>query len=206
MVRPSVMARTLASWPSRRSSMRICLPAPPKPLPEARRFTGVQGFGAAVANEDAFAGSESVGLDDAGDIFPIAEVSHGRGEFAEDLILGRGDVGLAEEVFAEDFAAFQFGGGFRWAEDAEFFCLEGVDNAGDERRFGTDDGEVDFVFLGEADEACEVGRGEIDIFSVDGGSGVAWRDEDALHTGALFDFPSQSVFAAAVANNQDVHC
>ncbi len=124
---------------------------------------------------------------------------------AEDLIVGRGNVGLAEQVFAEDFAAFELGGGFRWAEDAELFGLEGVDDAGDQRRFGTDDGEADVVFLGEADEAREIGGGEIDVFGIERRAGVAGSDEDAAYARALFDFPGQGVFAAAVADDKNVH-
>ncbi len=51
----------------------------------------------------------------------------------------------------------------------------------------------------------EIGGGEIDVFGIEGGAGVAWGDEDSAYAGALFDFPGEGVFAAAGADNQDVH-
>ena len=49
---------------------------------------------------------------------------------AEGLVVGRGHVGVAEQVLAEDLAGLQFGGGLGGAEGAQAGGREGVDNAG----------------------------------------------------------------------------
>src|SRR5205814_661889 len=67
------------------------------------------------------------------------QIADGLGRFAKHLVVGRGDVGRAEQVLAEDLAAFQFGGGAAGAEDSQPGRLEGIDDAGGQRSFGADD-------------------------------------------------------------------
>ena len=112
---------------------------------------------------------------------------------------------MAEQVLAEDLAAFQFGGGAARAEDAQPGLLEGVDDAGGQRGLGPDDGQPDVVLLGELDQGGEVGRLDGDVFAVEIGAGVAGGHEDAVGARALGDFPGQGVFPPPVADNQNVH-
>ncbi len=57
---------------------------------------------------------------------------------------------------------------------------EAIDDAGDERPFRTDDGEVDVLALHERDQAVDVGRGDIGVADAGlaRGAGVAGRDDD----------------------------
>ena len=160
---------------------------------------------AIFANDDAFAGGEAVGFHDDRRVVAILEIGRGAAHVAEDSVLGRGDIGVAKQVFAEDFACFQFRGGLRWPEGAEARFLESVDKASAERRFGADDREADFVALRKIEQAFDVGRWDIDVLGIGRGAGVTRRHEHSVGATAQTKFPSQGVFAATISNNEDLH-
>ena len=68
---------------------------------------------------------------------------------AEHPEVGRGNVGMPQQVLAENLAPLEFGGRFGRTEHAQPGRLQGVDRAGDQRHFRTDHGEPDLIFLGE---------------------------------------------------------
>ena len=80
-----------------------------------------------------------------------------------------------------------------------------IDDAGGQRAFRAHDGQFDVVFPGELGQGGEIIDGQGDVFAVQVAAGVAWGDEDPLRAGALRDFPSQGVFAPAIADDQYVH-
>ena len=166
---------------------------------------GVERLVAIVADDDAFAGGQAVGLDDDRRVVAIVEIGRGGAGIAKDAVVGGRDVGVAQQVLAEDLARFQLGGGLRRAERLQAGLRERVDDAGGERRFGADDREVDLVLLREVEQALDVGRGDVDVLGVLSGAGVAGRDEHAIGAAALADFPGQRVFAATIANNENFH-
>ena len=112
---------------------------------------------------------------------------------AEDLVVGRGHVGVAEQVLAEDLAAFQLGGGLAGAEDPQPGVLEGIDDAGGQRGLGPDDRQADLVLLGELDQGGKVVDGDGDVLAVEGRAGVARGHEHAVRAGTLGDLPGQGV-------------
>ena len=74
-----------------------------------------------------------------------------------------------------------------------------------QRDFRPDDGQADFVLLGELDEPRKIGRREIDIFALGFGARVAGSDKHPLDAAALGDFPGQRMFAPAVADHKHFH-
>ena len=143
------------------------------------------GLVAAGADDDALARGQPVGLDHHRHVLAVLEELDGVVGVGEGLIIGRWDVGVAEQVLAEDLAALQFGGGAAGTEDPQPGLLEGVDDAGGQRAFRPDDGQPHVVFLGEPDQGGEVGRLDVDVFAVEIGAGVAWGHEDAVVRGGF---------------------
>ena len=90
-----------------------------------------------------------------------------------------------EEVFGEDFGAFELCGGGGGSEDGEFGGTEGVDDPSDEGDFGADDGEIDVVLLGDGHVVSGGGAEEGDALRDLGDAGIAWCGEDAGDGGAL---------------------
>ncbi len=166
---------------------------------------GFDGFGSARADEHAFAGGQSVGLDHDRHVLAVGEISGGVIGVAKDVIVAGRDVGVAQQVLAEDLAPFQLGGRLVGTEDAQLGGLKGVDQAADQGHFRADDGQLDVVLLGELDEPRDVGGRNVDIFRVEGRAGIARRDEDASHSPALAEFPCQRMLAPAIADYQHVH-
>lgn len=94
--------------------------------------------------------------------------------------------------------------------------MEVVDNAGDKRRFGPRDEEIDIVLPSELGERGEVFLRDVgnvlgDCGGGGGGGGgreqrgaaVAGADVDVRDEGGLGEFPREGVFAAAVAHEED---
>ena len=128
------------------------------------------------------------------------KIGDGRLGVAKHAIVGRRYIGVPQQVLAKHLAGFELGGRAGWAERAQAGILKRVDNAGGERRFRADDGEVDFVLSREIQQPRDVVGGNVDILGVDRRAGVARRDEHALGARALSDLPRQRMFAAAIAN------
>src|SRR4029453_15024807 len=84
-----------------------------------------------------------------------------------------------EEILGECLGAFELRGDPARAEAAAAGSAETVDDAGNERRLGTDDGQRDVFAPGEFEQAVEVGRGNIDIADARfaRAAGVARRDQ-----------------------------
>ena len=93
------------------------------------------------------------------------------------------------------------GGG---TKDGESGGAEGINNAGDEGDLGSDDGEVDLIFLGDGEVVGGCGAGEGKALGYFGDAGIARRGEDAGDGGALGEFPGEGVFAAAGADDEDI--
>jgi hypothetical protein len=172
---------------------------------DADSLDGGERLIAIFANDDALTGGETIGFHDDRRVVAILEIGCGAARVAEDSVLGGGDIGVAKQVFAEDFACFQFRGGLRGSEGAEARFLESVDKTSAERRFRADDREADLVALCEIEQAFDIGRRDIDVLGIGRGAGVTRRNEHTFGTTAETKFPSQGVFAATISNNEDLH-
>src|SRR5690606_26153037 len=85
--------------------------------------------------------------------------------------------------------------------------FECIDDAGNERRLGPDDGQFDLLPAREGNERGDVFRVDGDIlhFRLACRAGIARRDEHALHARGLRTLPGEGVLAATTADDQDFH-
>lgn len=111
---------------------------------------GGVGFLSGLGDDDAFAGGETVGLDD-DVVVDAVEVLLGQLVVAEVLVCGGGDVVFLHEILGEGLGALHARGRLLGTEaaDAGYICAEVVDDTGDEGGLGTGDEEVDVLFVGE---------------------------------------------------------
>ena len=212
IVWPSVMASTLASWPSSRSSMISRSPAVPKTF-SGDGLDGGDRLLAAGANDDPFAGSQPVGLDHHGHVFAVAEKLDGFLGVAEGLIVSRGDIGVRKRSLQKTLLPSSSAAALLGPKDAQPGLLEGIDDACRQRGFRSHDRHAHLIVLGKLDQGVEpvgdLGKSSTasgDVFAVDVGARVARRHENPLRARALRDFPSQGVFSPTVADDQDIHC
>ncbi len=138
---PSQRAKKESSSPVRNSSRTISVSWVPS-SDSAEHLRGcLFGLEAGLADDDAFARGEAVGLDDDGEGEAV-ELFADLVERGADGVGGGGDVVALHELFGEGFARFELRGGLRGAEDAEVAPGQLVDDAKRERNFGADDGEA----------------------------------------------------------------
>ncbi len=166
---------------------------------------GLERLGPARAHDHAFAGRQPVGLDHHGHVLAVLQKSDRAFGIAKHAVVARGDVGMSQQVLAEDLAPFELGCRLAGAENAQFLGLERVDNAERERLFGPDDREADIVLLGELDEARKIGRADVDVLGHARRARVARRDEDAVDVRTLPKLPGQRMLAPATTDHQELH-
>ena len=107
-----------------------------------------------------------------------------------------------EEIFGEGFRAFQLRRAFGWPKDGEPGGTERVDHANHQRRFRTNDGQVDIFILSEAQQRRNIGDADGDVLQrrLQRGTCVARRNVDGINQRRLGRFPGQGVFTPAVAD------
>ena len=111
MVRPSVMASTLASWPSSRSSSTRRFPAAPKIFLRPSVSTAATASSRREQTSTPLPPASPSAFTTIGTSSRSLRNLTASSTLAEGLVIGRGDIGAAEEVLAKDLAAFQLGGG-----------------------------------------------------------------------------------------------
>ena len=95
--------------------------------------------------------------------------------------------------------------GFRGAEDAQSGRAERVDDAGGERRLGSDDRERDRLLRRERHEVGDRGAGNVRELGLARGAAVARRHEHLRDARRLRDLPRERMLASAAADDEDVH-
>ena len=157
-------------------------------------------------DDDALARGESVRFDDDGRSL-LLDVLLGRLGVGKALVLCGGDVVLLEEVLEETLGALEPGSVLGRAEARDVSSDEGIGDAVDEGRLGTDHDEADIVVLAEFDDSGVVGVLDVHDLNVvlDDDAGVAGRAEELATSGALLEAPAQGVLAPAAADDEDVH-
>ena len=159
-----------------------------------------------LGDDDALAGGEAVGLDDERHALrpDPAGVEGGGGE---DPIGRRRDAVAGHEVLGIGFRALEARGRGGRAEAGEARGAERIDHAVDQRPLGSDNGQVDALGAGVAQQAVDVVGG--DRYVADprfaGGAGIAWRDVHGRDAWRPGDFPGEGVFTAAAADDQYAH-
>ena len=125
-----------------------------------------------MGDDDALAGRQAVGLDDHRQR-ALVHVGERRLAVIEYLEGGCGDPVPTEKFFAEDLAALELGSSSSRPEDFQFLALEEIDYSGDERRFRSNDCEVDRFFTGELQQLRDVFAADIDALGFRGDPGIA---------------------------------
>src|SRR5690606_2832114 len=108
---------------------------------------GVFGFGQGHGNDHAFTGGQAIGLDHDRCTF-FTQVSQGRLDLGEVLVVGSRDFVARQEVLGESLRTFQLRSASGRTEAIQATGAEQVNDAGNQRHFRTDDGQGN-VFLGE---------------------------------------------------------
>ena len=106
------------------------------------------------------------------------DVVLGKLKVVEGSGVSRWDRVLSHELFGESLVGFELGGFRPGAEDSEAGVLEFVDDTGRERILGPDDGEFDFLPLGDCDCLLDVVWVAGDIGAQLRGSGVSREHEE----------------------------
>ncbi len=72
---------------------------------------------------------------------------------------------------------------------------------------GTHDGEPDVLTRREFDQGLDGVGGDVDIayLGLERGARIAWGDEHLMNPGRLRAFPRQRMFAAATADDENLH-
>src|SRR6266851_1420635 len=159
-----------------------------------------------LADDDALAGRESVGLDDHGQTL-CSNIGGIEGVFVKGGVARGGYAVALEEIFGVRLRPFQARRGAGGAEASAAFRGEAIDDAGDQRTFGTDDGESDIFARRECEQGVDIvcGNGDIADLGLERGARVARSDEHFMNARRLSALPSQRVFAAAAADDQNFH-
>ena len=65
--------------------------------------------------------------------------------------------------------------------------------------------QIDVVFFNEAEDSVNICRRNVNVFSVDSGSGVTRGNENSLSTRTLRNLPGHRVLTAAVTDYENFH-
>ena len=159
-----------------------------------------------LANEHALACGESVRLDDHRQPLRADVRRIERYRIEGRVVRGRYAVPL-EEILGERLRAFQARRGSRRTEAGAAGGGEPIGDAGDQRPFGTDDGEADVFARRECEQAGDIVGRNVDVadLGLECGARVARSDQHLLNARRLRTLPSQRVFAAAATHDQNLH-
>lgn len=161
-------------------------------------------LGDAAGHDDALPGGQPVGLDDDRRAALLDPGARGSGVGEGRVVGGRNAVALHERL-GEVFRRFELRGALRGPEDAQPPRAEEVDDAGGQRSFRADDGERDFLALGERGERPEIGDRDVLEAALACGAAVAGRDVDDLHARRARQPPRERMLAPARADHEDLH-
>ena len=106
------------------------------------------------------------------------------------------------EALGEILRAFQLGGFLGWPENLQPTCAEYVDDAGRQRRFRADDGEVNFFLFGEIGERLRIGNGQVFHLDLVRRARISRCDVDFLKPRRFGEAPGQCMFATAGTDDE----
>ena len=169
-------------------------------------------LGLVVAEQDALAQGQAIGLDG-------AAAAEGGGESAGGLGVGEAagpggrDAVPFHELLGKDLRGLELGGLAVGPPDAQSVLLEEVHDAQRQGIVGADDGEVGAVFLDEGQQLGQilgVERDTLDgrVVAVEpllGDAGVAGGAPEVGGVRGLGELPDQGVFAAAGTDHKEFH-
>ena len=158
-------------------------------------------------HRDALARRQAVLLDDEPGTRPDVPLDRGsRGlQRLAPLDAGHRDAGARRDLVAERLARLDPRGRRRGAEGGDPGGLQGVDDAGGQRRLRTDDDELDGQGPGQLDDRLGSAiprRDDADAWLL-GDAVAAGRDEHIVDAGLDAQLPGQGVLATTAAHDQD---
>ena len=164
------------------------------------------GVGKRQRHDDAFARRQSVGFDDDRRALR-ANVLQRRRQFVEDVIACGRNVVPDEKFFREGFRTFELRGDLARAEATKTLAAKTIDESGNERRFGADDGQRDIFFFRQSEQSIDVVQRDIRIAHAGFArrARVAGSDDDFADAVGLLDLPRQRMFAAAGTDDENFH-
>ena len=89
----------------------------------------------------------------------------------------------------------------RWAERGDSLSLERVDHPRDERRFGSDDDEIDPFVASRGDDPVDVIGADVEAPGIIGDAGVSWRTKGLRGGSRAAQGADDRVLAAAAADD-----
>ena len=94
-------------------------------------------------------------------------------------------------------------GSFGWAKDLQTRRAERINHADYQRRFRTDDGQINLLVLGKAQQRRNIGDADSHVLQrgLQRGTGVTRCDKNGINQRRLCGFPGQRMFAPAVTND-----
>ncbi|MND98122.1 hypothetical protein D3C80_904620 [compost metagenome] len=133
-------------------------------------------------DDNPFTGGQTVGLDNNRCAF-LTQICQGWFYFGEVLIFAGRDFVAREEIFGEGFRAFELRRTLRWAEDFQTSGAKCIHHANHQRRFRADDGQIDFLVLGKAQQRRNIGHTDSDVLQggFQCGTGIARRYKNGFH-------------------------
>ena len=167
---------------------------------------GVEHVFASRADDHALAGGQPVGFDDQRHFLILVRVAVGDESLGalgvpEDVVVGRRHIGVAQQVLAEDLAAFELCGALEGPNTRSLAACNASTMPAASGASGPTTVSDDVVLFGELDQLREVGGTDRHIFRVFRRPGIARRYEHAFHARALRNLPRQGMFATTIAND-----
>ncbi len=165
-----------------------------------------------VADDDAFAQGQPVGLDGATSAERLCEIAGGA-DLGENAGMGGGNAVFLHELLGKDFGRLELRALPVRPPDAERVGLEEVHHAQGERVIGTDYRQRRLVFACEREKGGQVirgdgralNRGAVAGEAFAGDAGVARGAEQFCNARRLGQFPNQGMLASARADDQNIH-
>ena len=166
---------------------------------------GFKGDAARLADNDALAGGQPIGLDHDGRMEELDGLFQLRCTGA-DRVVGGGDVVSLHELLGESLARFQHGRGLGGTKDAQSALLQRIHNAKREGQLGADNGQVGLLGVGQAHHGIAVLQVHWNAARDLGNAAITRRANDLSDSCAALYCPGQCVFAASGTQDQDFHC
>ena len=149
-----------------------------------------------LGDDDALAGSEAIGLHDAGTI-ELADVLLGGVGLGKALVASGGDTGALHDLLGEDLRPLHLGRLARGAKASDASSADGVSDTGDERSLGANNNEADAVLGRKAGDGGGVVLVNVRELGLGEDAAVAGRRPDLARARALGELTKHRVLATA---------